>query len=563
MDTSRAKQKMTLRTVPRVLVVDDNLMTAELVCRLFMNEGMEAKLASDGAQAIEMVEVYAPDLVLLDVMMPGMSGYEVLDRIRSNPGTRDIPAIFITAKDEPSDLELGLGLGADDYIPKPFNHRELLARSRSKIEAYRLRQALRRRTEDLQALLTVSEQLSKRIDVDALVKLIADLVVEHVPVELCIVSVSLGAGDSRYAIAWSQGQPAADYDPTAVMANGMIEKPLPYVWATASESPLGRYGSGFALPLEYDAATQGMLLSASDSPFDPRSFDLCHAIAKQAALALHNADMYAVVANYAVDLANQVEIRTKELELSNRMLIRTEKLASTGRLAAGLAHEINNPLLPLTLILEDILENLDLDRPIERQGVVEALASAARIRTTIEGLLSFTRAGIDDQDQSQTTEVAEAITSIIALSQKMLSQDGIETHLELEPGLVVLGYRGQLEQVFLNLILNACQSMNGGGSLTVQSESKGSYALIRFRDTGKGIPFGKAEAIFEPFYTERLDGTGLGLFISNQIVEAHHGKISVDSQVGVGSVFSVQLPLVASNDGVRVGRSRHPEIPNQ
>jgi PAS domain S-box-containing protein len=244
---------------------------------------------------------------------------------------------------------------------------------------------------------------------------------------------------------------------------------------------------------------------------------------------------------------------TKNLQ---RQLVNAEKLASLGTLAAGVAHEINNPLGVILGFCELLLRKTPADtqqyedlQTIERQGLV--------CKETVENLLSFARAENQRREYSDLNACIEEITKIV---RHLLGKNDIVLVLELEPGLPpVKGDSRQLQQVFLNLITNAMAAMQtGGGTLTIRTafERSTRRAVTRFEDTGVGIPPGDIDHIFEPFFTTKPEGqgTGLGLFVSYGIVTSYGGSIECASSPGKtpghprGTAFTVRLPT-GSNAG--------------
>src|SRR5690606_36145395 len=138
------------------------------------------KSVYDGINAIQAAQTLIPDLILLDVNMPGMNGFDVLKQLRESPSTASIPTILITAMGELSGVVQGLTLGADDYLRKPFNSQELLARAKSKMKARKLEESLQHRTRELEALLRVNEELSQHLEVDDLLDFILYLVMDMI-----------------------------------------------------------------------------------------------------------------------------------------------------------------------------------------------------------------------------------------------------------------------------------------------------------------------------------------------------------------------------------------------
>src|SRR3954470_15218545 len=165
-----------------VLVADDEVHTTVMLTRIFEREGYRVHSTYDGASALQAAIELSPDLILLDVQMPKMNGFETLQALRENPVTTNIPTIIVTAKArQPSDIAYGLNLGADDFVQKPFDPRELLARASSKIRAHKLEEALQRRSQELEILLRVGEALNQHVNVIELLNLVPYLVLDLLP----------------------------------------------------------------------------------------------------------------------------------------------------------------------------------------------------------------------------------------------------------------------------------------------------------------------------------------------------------------------------------------------
>ena len=225
-------------------------------------------------------------------------------------------------------------------------------------------------------------------------------------------------------------------------------------------------------------------------------------------------------------------------------MIRSEKLASVGRLAAGIAHEINNPLTPILLIMEDMLEDINNGIAVSASDIEETLKSAKRISRIVERLLQFTRQRENDHPSMEVVNINDALQNVFALSRKFLEHEKIDIDVRVDPSIYVHGNRDQLEQVFLNLLLNSKAAMPDGGSVKISSQVTDREIRIDFADTGTGIPPEMIDNIFEPFVTSKEDGTGLGLFISYEVVTNHNGQIDVKSELGKGTVMSVRLPRI-------------------
>ncbi len=243
-------------------------------------------------------------------------------------------------------------------------------------------------------------------------------------------------------------------------------------------------------------------------------------------------------------LEKKVAERAEEMKKIHSQLFRSEKLASLGKLAAGVAHEINNPLTGILTNSSLLLEDLEKDDP-RREDVEVMVKETIRCREIVKRLLDFAR---QTQPQKKLASINALIENIILLVRNQALFRSITIEKQLTEGIPeVLVDPDQIQQVFVNIILNAAEAMSKGGKLAIESKvsTDGRWILISFADTGPGIPESERERIFDPFYTTKEHGTGLGLSISYGIVEQHGGTISVESSVGKGSTFTIQLPIVA------------------
>lgn len=247
-------------------------------------------------------------------------------------------------------------------------------------------------------------------------------------------------------------------------------------------------------------------------------------------------------------LEKRVQERTDEIKKIHSQLFRSEKLASLGKLAAGVAHEINNPLTGILTNSSLLLEDLPPGDP-RRDDVEIIVKETIRCREIVKRLLDFAR---QTKPQKKLTNVNSLIENIILLVRNQTSFRNIDIEKQLEDNLPdILSDTDQIQQVFINIILNAAEAMTAGGKLRITSgrSPDKEFITITFADTGPGIPEEHRERIFDPFYTTKEHGTGLGLAISYGIVEQHGGSISVESCMGKGSTFTVQLPVSTGDSG--------------
>ncbi|HEU4389031.1 MAG TPA: ATP-binding protein [Blastocatellia bacterium] len=285
------------------------------------------------------------------------------------------------------------------------------------------------------------------------------------------------------------------------------------------------------------------------------------------------------------NLGNQVRwLREAKDDLSRAQgqLVQSEKMAALGQLVAGVAHELNNPISFVysnSMLLNESIAHLlklldhfdshqdlpqtvkqsaiDIKREIDYDFLVKDICQAIedchegsrRVRDIVLNLRTFSR--IDDSEL-QSADVIEGIESTIRILAQYFRPDRVVVHRDFSELPKIDCYPGQLSQVWMNLMVNAAQAMNSKGDLWITARREGDNVVIKFRDAGPGIPSETLNKIFDPFFTTKAvgEGTGLGLSIVHGIIERHNGQITVESEMGVGTTFSVVLPIAKASAGV-------------
>ena len=240
-------------------------------------------------------------------------------------------------------------------------------------------------------------------------------------------------------------------------------------------------------------------------------------------------------------MMDELEAARDREKVQRAQLAHTEKMAAVGTLAAGVAHEVNNPLAGILACVENMKSNPDDVETRERylDLIVDGLN---RIERTVNTLLNFSR---QREMEFEETSLNHNLKHVVELVGYQLRRAGIEVRFDLDPsGAVVLADHFQMEQLFLNLVLNAVQAMPRGGELMLRTRVGDDSVVAEVRDTGTGISEKIRDRIFDPFFTTREvgEGTGLGLSVSDSITAAHGGTIEVKSTLKVGTIFRVELP---------------------
>jgi len=243
-------------------------------------------------------------------------------------------------------------------------------------------------------------------------------------------------------------------------------------------------------------------------------------------------------------LMTAINSMSQELRNREEELIQSKKLASLGILTAGVAHELTNPLNNISMIAQNYIEyhdSLSKEKKIEMMNTVDG--ETKRIEEIVKNLLDFSK---PKEGNFTETDINETIQKALPLVQNMLDISNIDLKLSLElkvPRVFIDEH--QIQQVFVNLIVNAVQATASGGELNISTctDAAGEKVRVKIRDTGKGIPAEYLPHIFDPFFsTKGVSGTGLGLSVSYGIIKNHAGNIKVESEVGVGTTFTIELP---------------------
>jgi signal transduction histidine kinase len=240
-----------------------------------------------------------------------------------------------------------------------------------------------------------------------------------------------------------------------------------------------------------------------------------------------------------------------EADQLRQQLLQAQRLSSVGALASSVAHEFNN-ILTTVINYAKLGLKPTADDAARTQALERILKGGQRAANIVNSMLGFARA---NATQREPTDLARLVDEVLTLTEKDLSKHRVQVEKRFLARPVVPAVPGQIEQILINLMINARQAMPRGGRLLIEvrANTAAGLAEIRIADSGVGIPPERLRLIFEPFYTTKEPddsghgGTGLGLSVCRQIIEQHHGRIRVESVVGKGSTFTVKLPLAAED----------------
>jgi signal transduction histidine kinase/putative methionine-R-sulfoxide reductase with GAF domain len=263
--------------------------------------------------------------------------------------------------------------------------------------------------------------------------------------------------------------------------------------------------------------------------------------AQQAGLAIHNAFMYQELKTFSQQMEEKIQKTTADLRKTEAQLIRSEKLAALGQLAAGIAHEIRNPLTSINILIHSLTENLPSGNS-DREDLKVIEEEINRINEIVDQFLRFARPAPPLLEKAEMVTIFE---ETLQLLRPQIEKAKILVKKEFESLPLITVDKEQIKQVILNLLMNAIQAMPRGGELSMGGRfSKDGYWIeLTIQDSGIGIHLEDLEKLFDPFFSTKEGGIGLGLSIAHRIIDQHHGKIEVESTPGKGTLFTISLPV--------------------
>jgi signal transduction histidine kinase len=521
-----------------VLVVDDEPGIALLCNRILSRAGYDVTSETNPRVAIEHLQNKRLDLLLVDIRMPEVDGFDVISR--AQVVQPDIAVLVMTGFGTVETAIRALRQGVDGLLLKPFNQSEELLQAVRQALTDNQRKRDTARVSALRPLFNVTETLFAETDRDRLLELIVGAIREHLhcsnvayyEVEDGTVASIAQRGNVLQAEADNYAAQLirrvdADGDPIVINATGPGEE--------AAQALLSSLGLGAAILIPVARSNlHSVLFAARDAstaalPFRGADLEMFFVLARQAVIAMENARLYADLRNYV-----------RRLEESQAAMLRAEKMAAAGRLTASIAHEINNPLQSVQNCLH--LAGHEELAPEKRKEYFDlAKNELERLMKTTHRMLDFYRPGAVKMEQ---VDVLELLQHVLSLTTQQLRQRQIDVKTNLPGSLPpIFAVSGQIQQVFFNLILNSLDAMPAGGELSISASALENGVQITLQDTGPGIPQTDQNKVFEPFFSTKEGGTGLGLTVSYNIITAHGGTLDLVNGPKPGACFRLFLPI--------------------
>jgi PAS domain S-box-containing protein len=542
-----------------IMVVDDNPDNLKVLEDMLRQEGYEVRSFPRGRLALTAAMRNPPDLILLDINMPEMNGYEVCEHLKSTEEVSGIPVIFLSALDETEDKVKAFRTGAVDYISKPFQCEEIQARVETHLKVHALQLALKQQNEHLEETVAARTR-----------ELVRDIT------ERKRAENALRASELKYrtlVLNIPQRILYKDRESVYVSCNDLYAQDL----GIAADDIAGKTDFEF-FPLElaekYRADDRRImeLGRTVELEEDHVTKGNLHTVFTVKTPVVNEQGEVIGVLGVFTDITERKRVE-ESLRESERQLRLAQKLESIGQLAAGIAHEINTPVQYigdnaqfLSGAFQDLFRVIerqtsaaadpaaDVDVPYLRSEIPNAVAQiqegVGRVATIVRAMKRFSHPGPAEKIPMNIHQGIESTILVSRNEWKYVADLTTDFDPEMPP---IPCVAGEFNQVILNLIVNAAHAIadvvkeyGGKGAIRIGTRKNGDFAEIRVTDTGGGIPEAIRSKVFDPFFTTKAvgKGTGQGLAIAHSvIVQKHRGTIRFESEDRKGTTFVIQLPL--------------------
>jgi signal transduction histidine kinase len=546
-------------TTKKILLVDDQRFALQILRDILVSDGFLIEEAMDGETACRKAVEFQPDMILMDMVMPGLDGVEACRRIKRDSRTADIPVIVITADKDKGKLVAAFEAGADDYLNKPFAGRELQARIHSNLVKREALTLLKHKARDSEILLEISQAVTSTLKTEEILQIIVKKIAANMLVNRC--SIARIKEDDRYGyVLASSDDPEVNSlridlgrypEIREVIRTGKTlilddVKNHPLMIEVRPHIAELDFDTIMVLPVIYRSEVIGTLMLRTarvKQSFTARELDFCRLVANVAAGPLRNAHHYEMILE-----------ETGELQEANEHLKEINRFKSEFINTAS--HELRIPMMVFHSYCS-LIRDLGDDNLTEKQReyLHTAIESSGRMVDIIDDMLDLAKLESGKANlHFEKRDVMEPIREAYSLLAPFASINGIEISIDPVPAGILAYFDGDnIRGVLTNIIDNAIKFTPSGGRIGISVVHDGDFVLVSVSDTGCGIPENQISSIFDEFAQLRSHagskrGSGLGLAICKRIVDAHKGRIWAASTPRQGSRFTFSLPLTHTSD---------------
>ncbi len=534
------------RPIINILMVDDRPENLQALEAVLGSSGYHLTKAYSGEEALKWLLKKDFAVILLDVQMPGLDGFETAKLIRSRKKSEEIPIIFITALTQSQEYATsGYSAGAIDFLFKPFNPYILKSKIDGFVKIYETKWQLQKQNELLQ-------EQSKQLD-EAHSKL--EQLVEQRTEELRLTNKSLKREieEKQEILQLAQTNEAkyrllVEESPVAIILHELHKESWTFINQTGIKMLGGQSVQEITSKTLYtyvhndyhELVKERIQLSIEGEKMDDNELKLVRIDGETI-----DAAITIIPFEYMGSPAVHIVARDiTEMKKTEEYISQSEKLSVVGELAAGIAHEIRNPLTSLRGFTQLLKHSTSNDEPY----IPIMLGEIDRINTIVSELLMLSKPSEQDFRKVEITELLRSVVILMNAHAKLLNID-IDYRNHIEDGKVFIdGMENKLKQVFINLVKNAMEAMETGGQIIISTRKNEKFLIIQLCDQGCGIPEEILSKLGQPFVTTKEKGTGLGLMVCKSIIDSHQGKMDIQSIVGKGTCITLTFPLSVVNE---------------
>jgi signal transduction histidine kinase/FixJ family two-component response regulator len=525
-----------------VLIVDDDRSIVRLCQRLLERAAFKVFASTDPLEAIKILEARKIDMLLSDIRMPVMDGFELIEKAKLLQP--ELAVLVMTGFGTVDTAIQALYKGVDGLILKPFENTADLVRAAQRVLDGNRQKQDAARAQALRPLFDLTEILLAETSLETL--------------ETLVIKDMLELFQSQHAGVYELNPQAAADEARLLMSHGLPAEGKSESWSYLSQYLLNHHGvvqintfspedvelqdalrdmgwgAVMAVPTHRNNASFLFVTARGldGGTFTASDLELFTILARQTVVAMENARLY-------TDLRESIH----RIEESQLALIQAEKMAAVGRLMASLAHEINNPLQAVRNCLH-LANRVDVDDKQRAMYLAMTDNELDRLVNTVRHMLDFYRPGLQEKE---AVNLCAAVERVLTLLQSQFENQKITVFMQVDATYpAILGVRDQVQQVFFNLLLNAMDAMEGKEKkqIWIEGEMRENELYIYIEDTGPGVQSEMQARLFEPFVSTKKNGTGLGLSVSYGVVEAHGGRLAlVPSRHEQGACFEICFPL--------------------
>ena len=504
----------------KILLVDDNPTNLQVLLQTLNGRGYKLLIAKDGENALRIAHKARPALILLDIMMPGIDGYEVCRRLKADPEMSSTTVIFLSALDDTQDKVRGLETGAVDYIAKPFQAEEVIARVETQLKIHKLEQVLATRNRQLEA---ANQRLLETMREGIL------------------------GVDTRGQITFA--------NPAASRMTGWELEQL--VGGDLYGMFLARNSDGQHTPREetplFKTLSEGVIQNVDDSVFcrrDESLFPVDYSCTPITEDGKNNGAV--VVFRDITEKKRQQEILQQaldEVDEQKDKLTHMSRLSSMGEMASGFAHEVNQPLTAINNYAQ-VCKRMVAREPMDIESVQDAMGKIATQAQRAGDIISRIRSFVKKPDHClEKVDCNRLIQEVVKLAEVDARNNQIEIHMDLADDLPAVRVDPlQIQQVALNLMRNAMEAMRDMPTrdIGIKVETKmvdNDFVRVQVIDRGHGLADDAEQKMFTPFYTTKQDGMGIGLSVCHSIIQTHGGVLSFERNPEGGAILWFTMPV--------------------